>query len=246
MRGRAMGFGGPRRTTRAAVVERLAEALTREESPRALMALLVATTGAVGLLASAGLHALGLLSIWIRYLVSAAIAYLSFLFFVYLWIRYRRGDDHEEADDGGEVDSYGEDPAAVDAAEPDEGGYAAADVGGRGGGDGAGGVAFDEGVVLLVIVAAVASVVAIAGYVIVVAPSLLAELLLDGVLAAALYRRLRRSERRHWLQTAFVRTRVPMVVVVMILMFLGVFCTGYAPDATTLGEVLEVWRSRRN
>ena len=49
------------------------------------------------------------------------------------------------------------------------------------------------------------------------APVLFAELLVDGVLAASLYRRLRGLESQHWLETALKRTVWPFVVTCLFL-----------------------------
>ena len=44
------------------------------------------------------------------------------------------------------------------------------------------------------------------------APTLFAELLVDGVLSASLYLRLRGLETRHWLETAIRRTAWPFIL----------------------------------
>ena len=58
------------------------------------------------------------------------------------------------------------------------------------------------------------------------APTLFAELLLDGVLAAGLYRRLSRVERRHWLETALRRTFWPFLLTAGLAAVLGVVMQG--------------------
>ena len=72
-----------------------------------------------------------------------------------------------------------------------------------------------------------------------IAPNLLAEVLLDGVLATTLYRRLRAVDSRHWLETAVARTWVPVVVVAAFFVIAGAVCHWYAPEASTLSGV---WR----
>jgi hypothetical protein len=77
-------------------------------------------------------------------------------------------------------------------------------------------------------------------YVVWLAPSLLAELLLDGALSYTLYRHLRRDalgQPRHWVQTALRRTVWPFVGVAVFLTAVGAALQLYAPEAHTLGEV---------
>lgn len=70
------------------------------------------------------------------------------------------------------------------------------------------------------------------------APALFAELLLDGVLSAGLYRRLRGLETHHWLQTALRRTALPFILTAVIFSASGWAMTLYAPDAHSIGDVI--------
>lgn len=74
-------------------------------------------------------------------------------------------------------------------------------------------------------------------YVVYLAPMLFAELLFDGVLSYALYRRLRTVDRPHWLSTAFRRTALPFAMTAVFLASLGVAAQRYAPHARSIGEV---------
>jgi hypothetical protein len=77
-------------------------------------------------------------------------------------------------------------------------------------------------------------------YVVWLAPSLLAELLLDGALSYTLYRHLRRDalgQPRHWVQTALRRTVWPFVAVAVFLAAVGAALQLCAPEAHTLGGV---------
>ena len=65
-----------------------------------------------------------------------------------------------------------------------------------------------------------------------------AELLLDGVLSASLYRRLRGLETRHWLETALRRTALPFFLTAIIVSASGWAMTLYAPEAQSIGEVI--------
>lgn len=76
-------------------------------------------------------------------------------------------------------------------------------------------------------------------YILYAAPSLFAELLLDGVLAATLYRRLHHLDSRHWLETALRRTAVPFVLTAALLGVGGAALQWHAPQAHSLGDVLQ-------
>jgi hypothetical protein len=73
-------------------------------------------------------------------------------------------------------------------------------------------------------------------YVIYSAPTLFAELLLDGALSATLYHRLRGIERRHWLSTALRTTAVPFVLTALLLTAIGWGLQSAAPGARSLGD----------
>jgi hypothetical protein len=94
--------------------------------------------------------------------------------------------------------------------------------------------------VILMVVGVVFVVLFASFSVILSAPVLFAELLVDGVLAASLYRRLRRVDSRHWLQAAVRRTVVPFVITAVVAGAVGWGLSMYAPGAQTLGDALAV------
>jgi phosphotransferase system glucose/maltose/N-acetylglucosamine-specific IIC component len=65
-----------------------------------------------------------------------------------------------------------------------------------------------------------------------------AEVFLDGVLTPALYRRLSRIEHRHWLKSAFARTRAPFLWTLLFLICAGGEARQYAPEAISIGGVV--------
>jgi hypothetical protein len=105
----------------------------------------------------------------------------------------------------------------------------------------------DEGAVPIII----ALLVAVAGaalffatlYIVYLAPALFAELLVDGVLSASLYRRLRGLQTRHWLESALRRTVLPFAVTALTLSMTGYLLHSYAPQAHTLGQAWHHYRS---
>lgn len=70
------------------------------------------------------------------------------------------------------------------------------------------------------------------------APTLFAELLLDGVLSASLYRRLSRVERWHWLETAVRRTVWPFILTAVMAFAVGWVLQDSAPEARSIGDVV--------
>src|SRR5262249_38416438 len=72
----------------------------------------------------------------------------------------------------------------------------------------------------------------------VTAPTFLAELLLDTMLAAGLYRRVRGVEEGHWLRTAVRRTAWPFVCVVLGFALAGALMQTYAPNANSIGQAI--------
>jgi hypothetical protein len=84
-------------------------------------------------------------------------------------------------------------------------------------------------------------VVGLVGVVTVVvgAPGLLAELLLDGVIAGAAYRRLRQVPLQHWLHGAVRRTWKPMLALTLTLVAAGLVAQWLTPAADSIGDFLQ-------
>ena len=227
--------------------------IEQEGFPRVQMFFLVALTGGAGFLASFSLLHAGMESMWLRYPVATGIAYLVFLALLWLWLRTSAEDYSDfpdfsgiplpqrsakgdafagkggEADGGGASGSFelaGEDTAVLEDA-PDAVGEAL----------GAAAQAEEFSVPLIVIVLVAAAVLS-SLLVVYSAPLLFAELLVDGVLAASLYRRLRGLEQRHWLETALRRTFLPFLLTACFAAAAGWAMALYAPGATSIGKVL--------
>jgi len=220
-------------TDRGREIARIRRLIERLHAPRLQMALIVALTGAVGLLASFALLHAGVDSLWLRYPVAVALAYLAFLLFLWFWLRLRSADllDFLQIDtsdglfDDREVTQFSFPGSGV----PD------------------GGVTFDLDELGVVLVAAVALVGAACAAVWMVwtAPTLLAELLLDVVLSAGLYRRIRAVKGDHWLRTAIRRTAWPFVAVALLFALAGGVMQAYAPSAKSVGEVIRYYKDVR-
>ena len=201
-----------------------------------MMALLVAIAGAAGLLASVILRAWGMTTMWMRYGLAVLEAYAVFLGCLWLWVHLQRRDPRWN-------DVRRTQRAVEDRGWSDPGfDGSVSDVSGHGsGGDLAGDILeIDELALIVALVVAIVSVLAVSLYVVVSAPSFLAELLLDGVFSAALYARLRRRD-RHWLDGAVARTWKPIVFVAFCFAILGLLSQVVVPEAVTLGDVGRHW-----
>ena len=256
---------GPRRMrlTRSHAVLRLRRQLEQRSYPRIQMGLIVALTGASGLLCSFVLLHAGVDSMALRYPLALGGAYLFFLFLLWLWLR-TSADDYQ-----------GDVPDLTDLADLPEAG---SNVAGRaftsgGGGDFGGGGAsgsfdtpgsvplpdsdalpsigdaasVDADELAIPIIAVVLAVgMALASlYVVYVAPVLFAELLFDGALSYTLYRHLRAADTSHWLGTALRRTAVPFGLTALFLVAVGAAMAVYAPGARSIGEVMQHAGTRR-
>ena len=108
------------------------------------------------------------------------------------------------------------------------------------------GIDFDldaEGVfwVIVAVVSIFSGFVAV-GYVVYMAPVLLAEVALDAAVVSALYRRLRRDQAGHWLTTVLHRTWVPALVLIVCAAAAGFALQQIAPEAQSIGAVLRSFR----
>jgi hypothetical protein len=216
------------------------EARVRMGNPRLLMSAMVAATAGAGMLASAVLHQVGLATLAVRYGLSVVFAYLVFMFIIWMWIvAKRRSRIDDPGHDRGDLPDVA-DPADGDLVVDEASDWSdpprplrrryrldLPDIG-----------VDDEGFVVFVVVAAIIAAGAASLYTVIIAPQLLSEVLLDGVLATVIYRRLRADDRRHWLDSALARTWVPVMLVGIFFVIAGAVGQWYAPEATTLAEVL--------
>jgi hypothetical protein len=226
------------RQLRLPMRERLVEkAKARMAVPRVQMMLLLAATGGAGFLASYGLLQLGVDRMALRYPLAVGIAYLVFFLVLRLWLAFQRDPDDysvdgldvivDVADAGLDVMSSGS-SAPMPVAQPSG---PSLDIGVPD---------FDEGIFLVVLAAVAAVVLGAVIYVIYLAPLLLAEVLVDGVLLVGFYKRLKRPQPEHWALCAVRRTWIPAIIVAVTFFFAGVIFQSLAPDARSIGGV---WKS---
>ena len=239
--------------SRHQLVQRIQREIERRGYPRLQMMLLVSLTGGAGFLASFALLNYGVDSLAWRYPFAVGIAYLVFLVLLWLWLRTSHDDYADLSADVAELLP----DAASDLAERYVG------QGGQFGGGGSSGhwtshsseplvelpdasAAADADeiaiplFVILVVAGILLTVLAASASIIYSAPVLFAEIVLDGILSASLYRRLRRIEaQRWWLHSAVRRTILPFAVTAALLAVAGYVMSQYAPDARSIGEVIE-------
>jgi len=239
----------PRRLTRAIAVERIRARLLRNAFPRTQMFVLVSLTGLAGFGASAAMLAAGLETMGLRYLLAMSVAYMVFLSLLWAWLRTRPSDyldgidlaqfgtndasgaPHDFSGGGGTFDGGGA-SANVDFGARDSTLDAAAEKPLPSGAD------VDDGIFPVTIVLLAVGLALSALFVIWSAPILFAEILVDALLAAGLYRRLRLLDPRHWMVAALKRTIIPFVLTTIVVTGSGYAMQIHAPGARSMGEVV--------
>lgn len=211
----------------------------RMAAPRFQMMLLLAVTGGVGFLTSYMLLQAGMDSMAARYPIAVGVAYLVFFLLLRIWISLQ----HDPLEHVGDI---------LDAGDAVEGVASLADGIGSGGGGPVGltphpdadlpsfdfGLGDGDSLVFLVVVAAVGAVaLGAVFYVLYLAPLLLAEVLVDGVLLVGLYKRLKRPQPQYWVFGAIKRTWVPAAVVAVTFFVAGMVFQDLAPGARSIGGV---------
>lgn len=253
---------------RRALVQKLRIALERRSSPRVEMALIALCTGASGFLISFCLLRFGLERIWLRYLVAIFAAYFVFFCLLRLWLhlhgRRIRMEDAPDPSDGLDLGD-----ALLDF-RPLRPGFEGG--GGQFGGAGASSALdgpriapavlaesqsdaasssdlFDAdeavAVVPLLLVAALASALVASVWVVYLAPTLLAELLIDGALVGGLYHRIRRESSGSWLFTALRNTALPFAATCLVFVLAGWFVQFMVPEADSIGDAVRYLQAHR-
>ncbi len=230
--------------------------------PRVLVAFLVAIAGGFALLSSFVMLNLGLERMALRYPVALLFGYVFFLFLLWLWLR-KNADSYFDVPEPGISFGSGSAPSGEVSGEslPSFKGE-----GGEFGGGGATGsfdspsglvheestgsifndvgepiasVAEAEELAIPILVALFALAIALASfYVIYIAPVLLSEVLVDGVLSYALFRKMKGLESPHWVQSVFRRTFWPLLATAVTLSVAGYLLSTYAPGAHSIGEAV--------
>lgn len=218
---------------RQAEINRLRSQLELTGWPRLQMFLIVSITGGAGFLAAYWLLYFGATSMALRYPVALVIAYLMFLFLLWLWIR-TTADDYVDGPDFSGIFPSRDRSSSANCSDNADG---SAD-------DGAVSEAFgsvsqaDEFAIPLLVLIVLGALFLSSLWVVYSAPILFAELLIDGALSASLYRRLRGLDTQHWLETAVRRTIWPFLITALVLGVAGKGMQLYAPGAKSVGDVI--------
>lgn len=215
-----------------------ARRLQQGTSPYWVMTLFLFLSGAAGFLASVGLLKLGVDRMPVRYPLAVAAGYATFLALLGLWLRNQRGDGGDELSDlanaayladavtprGSRADDR---PATGSGGSTDLGLGSLGSVGGDS--DGCGGV-----IVALLVTVAVVALVFAAVWSVAMAPTLLAELLVDGLVVGSLPKR----RTRHWTRTALQRTGWGALGLAVLLGLVGWGLEAVVPGAHTMGQAM--------
>jgi hypothetical protein len=92
------------------MLKRFKKFVLTHRHPRIQMSIILITTSTVGFLCSVVFLRVGLERIWLRYLLSIGLAYVTFLIFVRIWVAYHRREarsDFYVPDMSGTGSSYG-------------------------------------------------------------------------------------------------------------------------------------------
>ena len=214
----------PLQFPRREVLDRVEASIRASSRARIEMGFILGATTTTAVAASYVLLRSGMDSMWLRYALSVLPAYLTYFLLVGLWVyinkRHYRDPKPPDA------------PAETESLNPFEGlevfeGLA------------------DEGCFFLFVIALVLSLGFVAYVALYTAPGFLAELILEAAFAGSLYRPLHHLPIAGWARLLLRRT-------IWILLF-AAFCMGiiggalgsYAPEARSIGGVLEHWRNHR-
>jgi hypothetical protein len=221
-------------TRREELVEVVRHRLSSTGAPRLELSLILLLAGTAAFLTSVLALGLGWTSMAGRYALAAAAGYLAFIALVRLWIAWKRGGCPDIDFDPG----IG--PDFIDLPLPRR--LPAADA-----------PRFNLGLdldtdelwfVVLALACALGGLLTI-GYIVSVAPLLLAEVALDAALFTAVYRRLHERDASHWAATTLRRTAIPAMVLIVFVGLAGFALEQVAPDAQSIGGVVDALNSIR-
>ena len=236
--------------------------LLRRSEPSALVFLILMMSGMAGFITSFSLLHLGLPSMGLRYPVAVLIAYCVFLLLLWFWLSLQRSRKR-----GARGIHVGPDVVGIATdvrllGSPGRGFLSNSDFSGTSAsrswgdntpwpassGSSSSGVDFDPDsikvwLVILALAAVLGALIA-SLYIVYIAPALLAEILVDGVLIAGLHRSVKRIEQRYWLRAAVRKTWIPAFLVAVFFMIGGFALPAAVPGAQSVGDVWNavVWK----
>jgi len=214
-------------------VTRIARYLRERGHPRLLLFGTLVMTGIVGALASFSMLHTGVYKMSIRYQIAATFGYLAFLISLRAWRDHIIHQPHIAFEIRKIVDEPSTDAAAdPDHEEKDSGDQKEPIVG----------MDLVEAIPVFddapIIISVIVILLGLIGMVISTAPMLLAEVLLDGLIMAGIYNRLKKAGTDDLLDTAFRATWLKAIIVVLALLIIGVLFEAISPSARSIGEVV--------
>jgi hypothetical protein len=231
--------------------------LLSENFPRLLIATFVALSGGFALVTSVLMLGVGLENMSLRYPISLAFGYLFFIFLLWVWLR-NVADSFFDIPSPSGTSSGGNSDEAIPTFKGGGGDFGGG--GASGDFDGPTGLVYDdtsgsilkdvgepldsigdadELVIPIIVIACAVAVASASLYVIYIAPLILAEVLVDGVLSYALFRRVKDLDSPHWLQSVFRRTFWPLLCTAVVVSVAGYALSSYAPGARSIGEAVK-------
>jgi hypothetical protein len=225
---------------RSRLVERTRQHLLTAENPRLVMIFLLLGAGLAGFFASAFLLKLGVDRMWLRYPLAVAIAYGTFLALTGLWLWQRRRFAAQTAaalGAGAVAGSLLADAPRTVKKAAKRGWWDRFSGDSSGGYDGEG-CALGLGLLLLLVVGLSVAIVCI--YFVVMAPALLAEVLVDGAVLAAASRGEFVRGGQHWLVTVIRHTWLGVLILAAVFTVVGAVIESLVPGAHTMGQALEL------
>jgi hypothetical protein len=224
--------------------------------PRLQIMVILGLTGVAAFLTSAVMLRLGVTQMVVRYPIAIAAAYGVFIMLIGLWL-WLQSNDSDMLDFASEVtantDLIGAGRMSSSGGSVNLAGMSAPPVSaGSGSGGGGGGPYFDiAGVdvdlddaiwVVLAIIVLIAGLLAIL-YIVYIAPILLTEVLVDGLLAAGLYKTVKGVDGGgYWMTTVLRKTAIPAILALIFFSIAGFCVQKIEPDASSIGDA---WRLMR-
>lgn len=205
--------------------------------PRTAVSVILLLTGGIGFLASYMLLRSGMDKMWARYPLATLIGWIVFVGLMRVWAEIeRRCLPHDLS---AEEIARGEDPGETLPPGRDISEATLRDLLDVSSNIDTWGLDAEEGCVVSLVGALVFTLL-IATFaclllIIANAPVLLAEVFLDTVLVAALYKRIRAPEQRWWFTGIVRRTWAPALVTALMLMLAGFLMSAIAPEAKSIG-----------
>jgi len=221
--------------SRTEAVKRIAQYLRRKSQPRLLLFAILVFTGIVGAASSFLMLHVKFKAMYLRYPIAALIAYLVFLLLLRLWQSHQAHQPDLAIQLGTEPNVHntpnvqmehkktGSKRSFLDALD-------AVDLLN----------VFDDapGLLICFLIAVIVGALALLGLVLSFAPILLAEVLLDGLLIAGIWKRFKKSGEDNPLRAAFRITRIPALIVILALFVIGYVFKLVDPSANSIGDVI--------